>query len=1248
MKNNSILKKTLKVFRNSVLFLAILSISFSNIPFYTLTKLLDSYIAANNIVDKAWHLLQDNNVVDKFASYRHVVEKARIHEAHAAALQYVGAAEASGNSAAYNVSLTALTGGSGGAAQAGDLVVVATGFVSTANGNPGVGTAGYTEVADLYANDTRDANFSVNWKLMPATPDTLVNCLGSGSATNGAVCEVHVWRNTHKTTPLDVTSTTAVATNSAVPNSPIITPVTQGAIVLSLGLGTGAAVDTTVTQPTGYINKADISVDPGNASTVGIASKAWSGAGAEDAAAWTGWTTSTSDSWAAVALAIRPEPVTTISNFVTGEPGSSSVAPGASGLVDSFGLATNYGTDTVTGVTIPLSAGIGTYVNTVAIVNDGDTVTYCSAAPVADTATLTGCTIPVTSTNTQFKIKITPISHAAMPAPLGGDYPTTATISAFTSTNIHEGVDTGSSTLTIDNLSSGSVSGTSGTVGNGEVTLNWTNPGNADYHSVVILRRAGSAVTDSPVEGATYIVGNTIGTATVACVVLDPTATCLDSGLVNGTAYHYEIFTKDLRGNYDLGTVPTGSPFTPAIPLTLTSYTNDTEPVLSYALACTTCGARIGGGAGFKQTITISGAGFGADPGVGNRSDATNNIKIGAHQIADANVFSWSPTTIVIETDSSVVGDTDTDWGAEFGGASALVITAGGVGSTALNFYVFPQITTVTQPVGLGADQAREYSAGDTDGVITLNGTRFGSPQGTGSVTIIGQAATVASWTNTAIQVQVPTAINDATNSGSITMTQGTGTNSKSHTYGNQISILPRITGFTPSNASEGGAMTINGNHFCQAGCPAAFDASNFVTFTNNKTATVFTSWSATAIATAVPTNSVSGDVVITSNNLSSNLAFFTVNSLRPNAPTNLKQWRDAGLTQLIAVGGAASSTPIYLTMIVENTANSGGTLYPEIEYKPIGTAFTCVTPNVACVDAVSGPAAGAAPGPIDCGVVGNACAISITPTDGVYHWQARAHFDSGLGNYYGPWVSYDEVNPETSTDFQIDTTPPAITNVASSGVGTNSATITWNTSGEVSTSQVQYNTTGTFGACAGDCTTINLTLVNSHSVGLSNINSGTTYYYRVRSRDAAGNESISANSTFTTSSTLSPAKTTKFHIAGDTGVVTNGAPGSYGFSATTTEADISLKSAFIVLTGIYETASPLNSQIAVQYEAETVGNYVLPGAPSGTYRGLFKLVRRVNAVNTATPSTLTVTPDVNTTLYINSADLVMTYSYTP
>jgi len=1486
------IKKTVKFFRSCTIFAVVLSISFSNVPFYSLTKIIDSYIATQNIVDKSWYLSQNDNIVDKFTSYRHLAKKVEIYKAYAATLQYVGGAEASGNSAAYNVALTSLVGGTGGAVQSGDLVIVATGFVQTSNLNPGVGTAGYTEEADLYKSDTRDANFSVNWKYMSGAPDTTVNCLGSGSASNGSVCVVHVWRNADPTNPLDVVPTTAIFGNSAIPNSPPITPITSGAVVISTGLGTGAAVDTSVTAPTGYANQVDISVDPGNASTVGISSMAWGGAGAEDPAAWTTWTTTTSDSWAAVTLALRPAPppTTSISDFVTADPGNSTIAPGASGLVDSFGLATNTGTDTVTGATVTLAAGTGARVATVAITNDGDTVTYCSVAPSGDIATLTGCGIPVTTTNTQFKVKVTAISHASMPAVPGASYDVTGTVTAFTSTNAQSGTDSGSSTLTIDNLSPGDVSATGGSVDDGQVTTNWTNPVDADYHSAIVLRRAGSPVASVPVEGSTYIAGNTIGTATVACVVATPTATCVDSGLTNGTQYHYKIFSKDTNGNYSAGVVPVGSPFTPAAPntsfvgvahgdssavnvtankpagtidgdimfalvthrlleapnsvpagwnlagsnqftsagavsfdtslywkiaagegasytwawatsarnmltittyrggfdpgnpidvvsntlynvvntttraasmnvtsanstllffgwnhmnpivggetftpptipsawtenvdywdtvilrfgrtvaklewtgsgatgnmdaisspstdekhafavalrplpsITVTGYTNSTETALNYAGACTDCGARIGGGAGFRQTVTIAGTGFGADPGVGNRSSATNNVKIGGHQIADANVTAWSATSITFLTDSAVAGDTDTDWGAEFGGASALTVTASGATSAGLNFYVFPQVTSLTTcnktgfPVG---DGAREYDAGDTacpngltDGEILLNGTRFGTVATGGYVQIFSIGATTPSWSNDLIRVRVPAS---ASYTGSLVVQQGVGSNNKAHMYTTtNFRIFPRVTDFVPTSGSEGNSVTINGNHFCQgAGCPVAFDSNNKVVFTSAVQATVFTSWSATSIVTAIPIGAISGDVVITSNTYTSNGKVFTVLSNTPTPPTSLNQWKNSGLTQAIAVGGVASSTPLYLTMIMEVPGISGGTLYPQVEYKAIGTAFTCGAG--ACVSAIEGSGV-AGPGPVDCGIVGNTCAISITPADEVYHWQARVRHNKGGSDYYSAWVSFDDVNPETSTDFQIDTTAPGITSVSSGTPGTNSATITWNTLSEISTSRVEYDTSGTFIGgydCAGtsECTALADTSprVNAHSVAFSNLSSGTTYYYRVRSKDAAGNESISSNYSFTTASISQPAKTTKAYIDGAVGVVS--AETTYYFTLNLPETTPAVQNSYVELFGVVSGGS---GTITLQVNGAPARAYAVEATSPTLYRFLYRIpspgteanlniedaapCTNGNPLGTPPCNKAIITP-ATVSMYVLSARIITTYAYTP
>jgi len=100
----------------------------------------------------------------------------------------------------------------------------------------------------------------------------------------------------------------------------------------------------------------------------------------------------------------------------------------------------------------------------------------------------------------------------------------------------------------------------------------------------------------------------------------------------------------------------------------------------------------------------------------------------------------------------------------------------------------------------------------------------------------------------------------------------------------------------------------------------------------------------------------------------------------------------------------------------------------------------------------------------------------------------------------------------------QTDTTPPVISAIAVTGVSGTGATITWRTD-EPADRQVEYGTTTSYGSQ----TPLNTTLSTSHQVALSGLRPATTYHFRVRSRDAAGNLAVSANQTFTTLDTIPP-----------------------------------------------------------------------------------------------------------------------------
>ncbi len=92
------------------------------------------------------------------------------------------------------------------------------------------------------------------------------------------------------------------------------------------------------------------------------------------------------------------------------------------------------------------------------------------------------------------------------------------------------------------------------------------------------------------------------------------------------------------------------------------------------------------------------------------------------------------------------------------------------------------------------------------------------------------------------------------------------------------------------------------------------------------------------------------------------------------------------------------------------------------------------------------------------------------------------------------------------------DTTPPVISGVSASNVTATSANIVWGTN-EAADSRVEYGTVS-----ASDFSTpLDGTLVTSHSQSLTNLTPNTLYYYRVISRDAALNQSVSGELTFTT-----------------------------------------------------------------------------------------------------------------------------------
>ena len=124
---------------------------------------------------------------------------------------------------------------------------------------------------------------------------------------------------------------------------------------------------------------------------------------------------------------------------------------------------------------------------------------------------------------------------------------------------------------------------------------------------------------------------------------------------------------------------------------------------------------------------------------------------------------------------------------------------------------------------------------------------------------------------------------------------------------------------------------------------------------------------------------------------------------------------------------------------------------------------------------------------------------------------------------YHLTVVSMDAMENEATSEGDLttlaegDTRPPLISAVDISDRSESSATISWTTD-EAATSQVQYGATDAYGSA----TPVDEALTTSHSVTLAGLEPDTTYHFRVKSKDAIGNETTSeTDQTFASLSAL-------------------------------------------------------------------------------------------------------------------------------
>jgi YD repeat-containing protein len=150
-------------------------------------------------------------------------------------------------------------------------------------------------------------------------------------------------------------------------------------------------------------------------------------------------------------------------------------------------------------------------------------------------------------------------------------------------------------------------------------------------------------------------------------------------------------------------------------------------------------------------------------------------------------------------------------------------------------------------------------AAGAVGTSVTISGTAFGIAAGT--VSFNGTAATISSWSDTSIVVQVPTG---ATTGSVVVTANGVASNGVTFT----VVPPPVVSTVAPLSGTAGTAIAITGSNFGTTTGTVAF---------NGISAPVI-SWSSTSISADVPALATSGSLVVTTSiGIASNSTSFTI-----------------------------------------------------------------------------------------------------------------------------------------------------------------------------------------------------------------------------------------------------------------------------------------------------------------------------------------------------------------------------------
>jgi hypothetical protein len=234
--------------------------------------------------------------------------------------------------------------------------------------------------------------------------------------------------------------------------------------------------------------------------------------------------------------------------------------------------------------------------------------------------------------------------------------------------------------------------------------------------------------------------------------------------------------------------------------------------------------------------ITIQGTNFGSDKTKGE-------VHFAGVVIYQQSITSWSDNQIKVNIpDLAITGNLKIKVNQDF--------------SNELYFAVPPIISNLSK------------TTGSIGGLVTINGSKFGSTRSDGSVEFNGAPCTeITSWNDTKIEAKVPS---NATSGDVIVKVKG----ELSNKINFQI-VGPQITSIDPGSAKVGDVIFIYGIYFGN-------DKSKGEVFFNSIKASEISSWTNTSISVKVPTGATSGNIVVRVDGVQSNQYLYNITEKTP------------------------------------------------------------------------------------------------------------------------------------------------------------------------------------------------------------------------------------------------------------------------------------------------------------------------------------------------------------------------------